>query len=397
MNRVPKIRFKESSGEWVEKKLGEISSNIMYGMNTAAKEFDGCNKYIRITDISESNNKFIPNPLSSPCGIIEDKFLVNENDILFTRTGASTGKSYLYNHNDGKIFFAGFLIRYNILPENSSKFVFYQTLREKYRNWLKIMSMRSGQPGINAEEYKEFKFKSPLLPEQEKIADFLSSVDIKIEKLERKKELWEEYKKGMMQKIFSQEIRLSPKGTPSLHSQRSDGNGKEYPQWEEKKLGEICNIATGKLDANAMIENGKYRFYTCAKDFYYIDNYAFDTDALLISGNGANVGYIHHYNGKFNAYQRTYVLDQFEEKIIFIKYSLEKYLKKRIDAEKNEGNTPYIVLGTLKDMKILLPSIEEQEKIAGLLSSIDSKIEITEKELEGMKEFKKGLLQGMFV
>ena len=66
-------------------------------------------------------------------------------------------------------------------------------------------------------------------------------------------------------------------------------------------------MTTGKLDANAMVENGKYRFYTCAKDYYKINEYAFDTDALLISGNGANVGYIHHYEGKFNAYQRTYV------------------------------------------------------------------------------------------
>ena len=88
----------------------------------------------------------------------------------------------------------------------------------------------------------------------------------------------------------------------------------------EEKLGNICNITTGKLDANAMVENGQYRFYTCAKDYYYIDKYAFDTEALLISGNGAYVGYIHYYKGKFNAYQRTYVLDQFTENIQYIKY-----------------------------------------------------------------------------
>ena len=146
-----------------------------------------------------------------------------------------------------------------------------------------------------------------------------------------------------------------------------------------------------------MVENGRYRFYTCAKEFYYIDSYSFDTEALLISGNGANVGYIHYYKGKFNAYQRTYVLDNFEENIIFIKYILEKNLKTRIEKEKNSGNTPYIVLSVLTDMVLQIPTLEEQQKIADFLSSIDSKIESIEKELEGLKEFKKGLLQQMFI
>ena len=69
-------------------------------------------------------------------------------------------------------------------------------------------------------------------------------------------------------------------------------------------------VTTGKLDANAMVSNGEYRFYTCAKEYYQIDKYSFDTDALLVSGNGANVGYVHHYKGKFNAYQRTHVMDK---------------------------------------------------------------------------------------
>ncbi|MCA8835860.1 MAG: restriction endonuclease subunit S [Proteobacteria bacterium] len=129
--------------------------------------------------------------------------------------------------------------------------------------------------------------------------------------------------------------------TPSLRFPEFRG------AWAVKPLGELCEIATGKVDANAMVENGQYRFYTCAKNYYFIDDYAFDTDALLISGNGANVGYIHHYKGKFNAYQRTYVLDKFPENILFIKHYLDYNLHKRIFVEKKEGNTPYIVKSTL--------------------------------------------------
>ena len=167
--------------------------------------------------------------------------------------------------------------------------------------------------------------------------------------------------------------------------------------FEEYRLGKICNITTGKLDANAMIDNGKYRFYTCAKEYSLIDKYAFDTEALLISGNGAYVGYIHYYKGKFNAYQRTYVLDNFSQNIQFIKCYLEENLAKRINSEKKEGNTPYIVLSTLSDMVIKIPSKENQIKISNIINCHNKKIELEENKLLKLQELKKGLMQSMFV
>ncbi|WP_288685837.1 restriction endonuclease subunit S [uncultured Brachyspira sp.] len=146
-------------------------------------------------------------------------------------------------------------------------------------------------------------------------------------------------------------------------------NGVEF-----KKMSDICkSIKTGKLDANAMEENGKYRFYTCAKEYYKINTYAFDCEALLISGNGANVGYIHYYKGKFNAYQRTYVLTDFTENILYIKYFLDSKLKERIDKEKKTGNTPYIRLNTLTDMIIPVPPIEVQKEIVRILDEFTEK------------------------
>ncbi|WP_187894117.1 restriction endonuclease subunit S [Helicobacter pylori] len=141
--------------------------------------------------------------------------------------------------------------------------------------------------------------------------------------------------------------------------------------WQIVRLGDICEITTGSLDANEMVHYGKYRFYTCAKEYYFIDKYAFDTEAILISGNGAYVGYVHYYKGKFNAYQRTYVLDNFSEHIIFVKYFLTIFLQSHIQTNRNEGNTPYIVMGTLKDFEILLPPLNEQIAIANILSDVD--------------------------
>ncbi len=167
-------------------------------------------------------------------------------------------------------------------------------------------------------------------------------------------------------------------------------------EWVEKRLGEISKITTGKLDANAMVKDGEYRFYTCAKDYFRIDRWAFDTEALLVSGNGANVGYIHYYKGKFNAYQRTYVLDGFFDEIIYVKYFLDHFLSRRIDGEKKEGNTPYIVLSTLSEMDLRLPEIREQKKIANFLTAIDEKLQALKKKKALLEQYKKGVMQKIF-
>ena len=186
--------------------MTSVSSDEMYGMNSAATEFDGCNKYIRITDISETSNKFVPNPLTSPEGELEEKFKLKEGDIVFARTGASTGKTYIYDKNDGNLYFAGFLIKFHIDKANP-KFVFYNTLKEEYFNWVSVMSVRSGQPGINSNEYKKLPINLPSIAEQEKISKFLELVDDKINLLEQKHQYYQDFKKYLMQQIFTQKLR----------------------------------------------------------------------------------------------------------------------------------------------------------------------------------------------
>ena len=201
-----KLRFKDKNGNnypnWEEKKLGDIANSFDYGMNAPSKEFDGINKYIRITDIDEITHKFINKNIVSPNGILDNKYLVNKNDILFARTGASTGKTYIYDINDGILYFAGFLIRANIPEKYNSYFIFLNTLTQKYKNWVKIESTRSGQPGINAEQYKSYNVFIPCLEEQTKIADFLSAFDRKLENQKAQLEHWKQIKKGLLQQMF---------------------------------------------------------------------------------------------------------------------------------------------------------------------------------------------------
>jgi type I restriction enzyme S subunit len=200
-----KLRFKDENGkdhaDWEEKKLGDVCTNISYGMNAAATTYDGQNKYLRITDIDESSDGLNLDKLTSPNGLLEDKFRVKEGDLLFARTGASVGKTYLYRNSDGILYFAGFLIRFRVKGAIPA-FIYLQTQTSKYNKWVKVMSMRSGQPGINAEEYKIFEISLPCHEEQQKIANFLSGIDAKIEQVNGELVKTQEFKKGLLQKMF---------------------------------------------------------------------------------------------------------------------------------------------------------------------------------------------------
>lgn len=200
------IRFKDDKGKefpkWEEKKLGEAFDYMNYGMNAAAKPYDGENKYLRITDIDEDNNQYKQNSYVSPSGDLQEKYVLHEGDICFARTGASVGKTYIYNPLDGKVYFAGFLIRGHVSEMCVAYFIFLQTLSDKYNKWVKIMSARTGQPGINLEEYKTFAIDVPSLPEQQKIADFFTAVDKQIEVEEKRLETMKIIKKGLLQQMF---------------------------------------------------------------------------------------------------------------------------------------------------------------------------------------------------
>lgn len=265
----------------------------------------------------------------------------------------------------------------SIRPVENNYYLYHYLINNE-KLWTRY-SQGSTFESVNSSDIKKFRVISPKSKkEQQKIAQILSTWDEAIGLKEKLIEEKKEQKKGLMQKLLTGEVRLAG----------FDG------EWEEVRLGSLCNITTGKLDANAMCVDGKYKFFTCAKEIYLIDEYAFDTEALLISGNGANVGYIHYYNGKFNAYQRTYVLDNFKNSIHYTKYVLDKYLEEQIAREKCAGNTPYIRMSTLSDMNIKIPkSLQEQKAIAKILSTADKEIDLLTQELEQLKLQKKGLMQ----
>ena len=191
---------------WEQRKFGEMASSFEYGLNAAAKEYDGENKYIRITDIDDNTREFVSDSLTSPDIDLTDaeKYKLSAGDILFARTGASVGKSYIYRDNDGLVYYAGFLIRASINDEYDAEFVFQNTLTDKYKKYITVTSQRSGQPGVNAQEYSEYKIQVPKKEEQIKIGKYFRNIDKLITLHQQKLKLLKQIKKAMVNCFFTE-------------------------------------------------------------------------------------------------------------------------------------------------------------------------------------------------
>ncbi len=172
---------------------------------------------------------------------------------------------------------------------------------------------------------------------------------------------------------------------------------------EKKPLGNLVDIKTGKLNSNAAIEGGKYPFFTCSREIFAIDNYAFDLEAILLAGNNASGDFnVKHYNGRFNAYQRTYVITVNNENKILYRYlyfqllnSLKEFKEKSVGA-----NTRFLKLGMIQDMQIALPCIKDQQIIVEKLDALSAETKqleaIYQQKINDLDELKKSILQKAF-
>ena len=399
MRKVPKLRFKEFSNEWEEKKLGEISEVIK-------QKADEINDFPILTI---SAGKGFINQEDRFSKIIAGKSLekytlLKKNEFSYNRGNSKQYKyGCIYKLNNYEIALVPNVYRSFKLNKENPEF-YFQLFQKKYldNQLKKIISSSARMDGLlNISEKDFFDVKVPLtlLKEQEKIANFLSSIDKKISLTEEKLELFREYKKGVMQKIFSQELRFK------------DSEGNNYPEWEEKILDDIGEIITGKTPSTKEEKywNGEIQFVTPTD--MKGNKYQFVTQRtvtekinieLLSKGTimFTCIGTI----GKMSIATNLCITNQQINSIIvnekinneYVYYYLLSIVPK-IQSTKSTTTMPIINKTEFSKFEIQLPTLEEQQKIADFLSSIDSKIESIEKELERLKEFKRGLLQQMFV
>ena len=372
---VPNLRFPEFEGEWEKTKFGDIATGFDYGMNAAAKNYDGVNKYIRITDIDEASSTYTDKDIVSPDGVLTDNYLVNNRDILLARTGASTGKSYLYKKSDGKLYYAGFLIRVNVTTHDPY-FVFSQLHTHRYWRWVSIMSARSGQPGINSQEYSSFPIFTTLIEEESKIAKLLSLIDERIATQNKIIDRLQSLIKGISSKIFA------------------TIQGVEY------RMGDIATITNGNSnvqDAITEAKDGLYPFFDRSEDIKYLPTFLFDKEAIIYPGEGADF-MPRYFKGKFALHQRCYAIFDFNEIINaqFLYFYLKT--KKSYFIRNAVGSTvPSLRLDTFQKLKVVIPSKNTQHSVSLCLSCIEQKCYLENEILQTLLKQKQFLLRQMFI
>lgn len=413
----PKIRFKGFEGEWKETSLGNISKNFKYGINAAAIPFDGENKYLRITDIDDNTHIFMEDNLKSPGADLSycDEYIMQDGDIVIARTGASVGKSYVYHTLDGKVYFAGFLIRMRTNKEVISDFVFQKTLTNAYTKHIQFVSQRSGQPGVNVNELKSFGFHIPRdKEEQQIIASYFTSLDSQISASTSRLASLKQTKAASMQAMFPQEGETMPK----VRFKGFDG------EWKNVVIGEIGQTysgLSGKVKEDFGIGESRYITFLNVLTNPQIDINKFERVIIKESEhqNKVQKGDL-FFNTSSETPEEVGMCSVLEKEVnnvylnsfcfgfrlndnniypSYIAYLMRSDIGRHTMAILAQGATRYN-LSKNNFCKIEIPvptNIREQQTIADFFTNLDLQISLHAKRLEKLKHIKAACLEKMFV
>jgi len=409
---VPVLRFPEFSGDWEKKKLGEITTQMQSGVSRKLNDSDIGLPILRSNNIQNEGLDVTDIKywyLKDDQGVNLENYYLKENDVLvnFINSLAQIGKVALFSDllNRDTIFTTN-LLRLSFKNIVDTRFVFYNFNLKSYKDYIQSITKPAvNQASFTTKEFQNYILDLATLPEQQKISSVLTAVDNKLQTLKKKKTLLEQYKKGMMQKIFSQELRFK------------DDNGNEFPEWEMKTLGEIAekksiknksndvkNVFTNSasvgivnqrdyFDKDIANQNNLLNYYIVENnDFVYNPRISNLAPVGPIGRNHLDTGVMSPLYSVFKFTQGN--LDFFE--IFFSTTGWHEYMESianygaRADRMNITSENFYL-------MPVPFPCLEEQTKIANFLSAIDDKINLCNAQIEKTEQWKKGLLQKMFV
>ena len=395
--KVPNLRFKGFTDDWEQHKLGDALEEFSYGLNTPATKFDGKNKYLRITDIDDDTHAFNQTSLTSPKDK-DDNYILGQGDILFARTGASVGKTYMYKANDGKVYYAGFLIKGHIKNGFSTEFIFNTTRLPQYQNFVKVTSMRSGQPGINAKEYQNYVIYVPVKQEQERIGQLISKLDTLITLHQRKLDLLNQLKNGFLQKMFADKDSKRPVLQFKIF----------HDDWEQRKLGDLIkefSIKSKIEDEYKVLSstNSGMKFRegrvtgTSNLGYKIIKN-----GDLVLSPQNLWLGNININNigkGLVSPSYKTFKLINIDSSFINPQLRTQKMLEEYKNSSTQGASVVRrnLEIDSFYQIKIFVPTISEQEKIGSFFQRLDNTIVLQHQKLAKCQLVKKSLLQQMFI
>ena len=390
--------------DWEVKTLGEcLLKNPDYGINAAAIPYDDrFPTYLRITDISETG-KYLSTNKVSVNHILSNSYYLEEGDIVFARTGASVGKTYLYNKKDGRLVFAGFLIRIKANPEKIDyKYLIYLTQTKSYWNWVVTNSVRSGQPGLNSNEYKSLQIPIPNLPEQTTIATALSDADALITSLEKLIEKKRTIKQGAMQQLLAPKVNWLTKKLGEIADDIKKwsftggpfGSNLKSSDYTETgiRIIQLQNIGDGLFHNESEVYTSKQK----ADELLSCNIYPGDIILSKMGDPVARACIIPNFHDRYLMCSDGIRLAVNERK--YNTYFVYTYINSpvfRLLAENNStGSTrKRIGLTQLKNLELRKPELKEQKTIAETLYEMDSEIVCLEQKLDKYKLLKQGMMQ----
>lgn len=404
MSKTPKLRFKEFSGDWESKRLGNCVEINSGGSPTDILDENGTIPYFKVEQLNNSSKYQV----DTPYRISNSKKIITSGSIIFPKRGAAIMLNKIRILAQDSFMDTNLMTLTVKKSSINNEFLYTYLLKEN----LSKLADTTSIPQINNKHIEPYEINIPSKEEQEKIASFFSLIDDKISLQGEKVEALKDYKKGMMQKIFSRELRFK------------DDDGRDYPEWEEKKLNQLGDTYTGlsgKTKENFGIGDAKYVIYRnvfgniLAKeeelDLVEINkgekqNKVIKGDLLFTTSSETpeEVGMISCWNydiedlylNSFCFGYRLFNLEQYSP--IFMAYLLRSEGYRRKISILGQGSTRYNISKTeLMKMKVSVPNIEEQRKIVSLLLGLESNIEKNQEKLDSLKEYKKGLLQQMFI
>lgn len=419
MNKTPKLRFKEFSGDWEIKKLGELGEFKKTYSFSRSLEGEGNYKHIHYGDIHMnykgiiSKDKLIPS-IDIPS---DDNYeFIQDRDIIFADASEDRkdlGKVAVVRNIEGNILSGLHTLCFRPKEDLNSEFFLSHSLNKEYLKFMYTRGNGAKVLGISKSNLSEYKFLAPSKEEQEKIASFFSLIDDKISLQGEKVEALKDYKKGMMQKIFSRELRFK------------DDEGRDYPEWEEKKLGDIGIFKTSSVD-KLINENEELVYLVNYMDVYkHIDiNKDSIMNLMKVSAKDAQIENNNLIKGDILFTPSSETPDDIGHSIVIFEdlpktlysYHLVRFRPEiklnllyshyfcNIDSVRSQivkfatGSTRFTVsINEFSKVKVNIPSYNEQKKIGEFLNNIDLKLRKEQEKLDYLNEYKKGLLQQMFV
>jgi len=370
---VPVLRFKEFDGEWKKNKLANIGKvsmckRIMKDQTSPTGDIP----FYKIGTFGKQADAFINKELYEE---FKNKYSYpKKGDVLIAASGATYGKTVVFDGNPA------FFQDSNIVWIDNDETKINNTFLSIIYLIVKWAIQTSTIPRLYNDIIRNTSIFSPSLPEQQKIATFLSTIDKKIQQLTRKKALLEQYKKGVMQQLFSGALRFQ------------DEEGKDYPDWEEKRLGEVLTIGSGKDYKH--LGKGSIPVFGTGGYMLSVDKMLHDGETVFIGRKGT-INKPFYFKGPFWTVDTLFYTHKFKSVIPGFIYVIFQQINWKLYNE--ASGVPSLSKSTIESIKSRFPCIEEQTKITRIFSTIDTKIETITTQITKTQTFKKGLLQQLFV